>query len=116
MADTVGARLRRLRTERGWTLYEAAKRAGMTQWSLFRLEQKTTLGNAQVTSLKRLARLYQVSIDYLAREAGDEEMTAAGMGDTAKSNAPRRRVPLSGQHKEQAHCSTDAPHATNERT
>ena len=71
MAETFGARLKRLRLECGWTLYEAAKRGGMTQWSLWRLEQKATLGSIQGATLRKLATLYGVTIDYLTREAED---------------------------------------------
>jgi hypothetical protein len=38
-----------------------------------RLEQRTELGNVQALSLKPLARIYQVTMDYLAREGDNEE-------------------------------------------
>ena len=78
MEETLGARLKRLREERDWTVYEAAKRAGMAPWVLTRLEQRTTLGNVQVASLKRLAVLYNVTIDYLVRDFTPAELVAVG--------------------------------------
>ena len=73
MNESFGTRLHRLREERGWTVYEAAKRAGMVPWVLSRLEQRATLGDVQARSLKRLARIYEVTMDYLAREAAADE-------------------------------------------
>ena len=77
MDETLGARLKRLREERGWSVYQAAKRAEMAPWVLTKLEQRTTLGNVQVTSLKRLAALYNVTIDYLVRDFAAAELVEA---------------------------------------
>jgi transcriptional regulator with XRE-family HTH domain len=68
MAETLGARLRRLREERGWNVNEAAQRVGCTAWALTLLEKKVRLGQVRVASLKRVAAAYGVTIDYLVRD------------------------------------------------
>ena len=73
MEETLGERLRRLRNEQGWSLSDAAKRADMSPWALSLLERRTGLGKVRALSLKRVALLYGVTVDYLIRGVSDEE-------------------------------------------
>jgi transcriptional regulator with XRE-family HTH domain len=67
MREPLAMRLRVLRAERGWTVEEAADRAGLTRDSLSRLERG--LRHPRATTLARLARVYDVSTeDLLALE------------------------------------------------
>jgi transcriptional regulator with XRE-family HTH domain len=62
-----------LRAERGWSLYQAAKRAGMSPWALSLLEHRRTLGATRVLSLMRVAEIYGVTVDYLIRDLSEAE-------------------------------------------
>ena len=80
MAQHFGERLQQVRQAKGFTVYEAAKRAGIPNQVLYRLEHFATLGKVQVATLKKLARVYGVTIDYLvydvAETDADEEEAA----------------------------------------
>jgi transcriptional regulator with XRE-family HTH domain len=73
MAQHFGQRLQRIREEQGLTVYEAAKRAGMKSQVLYRLEKFPTLGTVHAATLRKLARVYQTSVDYLLVDVADEE-------------------------------------------
>jgi transcriptional regulator with XRE-family HTH domain len=64
----LGTRLKALRTERGWTIKEAAQRAGLTPSTLSRLEARRTLGPTQTRVLLRVADLYTVPINALIQD------------------------------------------------
>ena len=68
----LGMRLQQLREDRGWKMYEAAKRAEIAPWVVSRLERRVHLGNVQVRPLKRLADLYGVTVDSLIRDVPEE--------------------------------------------
>jgi transcriptional regulator with XRE-family HTH domain len=73
MAQHFGERLQRLRAERGWTVYEAAKRAGMSSQLLYKLERAAALGRISGVTLRKLAQVYQVTVDYLLHDVADSD-------------------------------------------
>ena len=73
MAVHFGTRLQRLRQERGWTVYRAAKEAGLTSQALYKLERQATLGKVRGVTLKKLAQLYQVTMDYLVYDVAESD-------------------------------------------
>ena len=73
MAQHLGERLRQARMAKGVTVYEAAKRIGMPNQALYRLERVRTLGRVQVATLKKLAALYGVTIDYLVYDVDSDD-------------------------------------------
>lgn len=73
MAQHFGQRLKRIREEQGMSVYEAAKRAGMKSQVLYRLERFATLGTVHAATLRKLARVYQTSIDYLLVDVSEDE-------------------------------------------
>jgi transcriptional regulator with XRE-family HTH domain len=72
MAVHFGERLQRLRDERGWTVSKAARRGGLSPQLLFKLEAARALGNIQVATVRKLATLYGLPLDYLVRDVLDE--------------------------------------------
>lgn len=76
MAQALGERLRQARQARHLTVYEAAKRVGMPNQALYRLEKAKALGHIQVGTLKKLAALYGVTIDYLVYDVDYDEEDA----------------------------------------
>ena len=73
ICEKFGKRLQRLRTERGLTVYGAAKAGGIHHQVLDRLEKRSTLGAVQAWVLHRLAKLYNVRMEYLCHEEDAEK-------------------------------------------
>lgn len=73
MAQHFGQRLQSLRHAKVWTVYQAAKQAGIPSQILYRLEDTATLGKVQVVTLRKLAKAYQVTIDYLIHGVADSD-------------------------------------------
>ena len=67
-----GRQLRSLRVARGWTVSEAAARAGLRQQTLSRLEARRTLGHVEAWVVVRLARVYAVSMESLCVREGED--------------------------------------------
>ena len=56
------------------------KEAGLTSQALYKLERQATLGKVRGVTLKKLAQLYQVTMDYLVydvAESDDDDAQAA---------------------------------------
>lgn len=64
--SSLGERLKALRASRDLSLRAVAEKSGVPFQVLHKLEHKTDLGSVQAETLKRLAHVYGVSIDYLA--------------------------------------------------
>jgi transcriptional regulator with XRE-family HTH domain len=64
-------RLRRLRQKRGLTWYALGKLSGVPKQVLSRLEQPNS--NPTLATLRKLARVFGVSLDELAGNGGPEE-------------------------------------------
>jgi transcriptional regulator with XRE-family HTH domain len=75
---TIGARVRREREKRGWTLRELARRAAVSPGAISKLEGGARLSPSMEVG-KRLARALGVTLDYLAGMY-DEEATDTALG------------------------------------
>jgi transcriptional regulator with XRE-family HTH domain len=62
---TIGARVRREREKRGWTVRELARRAAVSPGAVSKLEGGTRL-SPSIELGKRLAKAFGVTLDYLA--------------------------------------------------
>jgi transcriptional regulator with XRE-family HTH domain len=76
MAETFGDRMKRLRTERKLSRYAVAKLTGLSQPMLMKIERYPSGANVRGGTLRRLARLYGVSIEYLLGPDDEEEHAA----------------------------------------
>ena len=65
MAQHFGERIKRMRQERGWTVYRAALLAGIPNQLWYRMEQYKSLRGTCVVTLRKIARIFEVSVDYL---------------------------------------------------
>jgi transcriptional regulator with XRE-family HTH domain len=83
MHEPLPMRLRVLRAEKGWTVEEAADRAGLTRDSLSRLERG--LRHPRATTLARIARAYGVDTEELL---GLEEPALPKAPAPSKSGQP----------------------------
>lgn len=99
MTDSVGERIQRLRREKGLSLRQLAKQAGVPQSTLSAVETGARGGrNLTLDTGKRIAKALGVTLDYLA-----------GMYEDENEDAPAQAVPTrgSGRQREQvsiAHC------------
>src|SRR5690349_16300457 len=73
---TMGRRLASLRALRGWTQTEAAQQAGISQGYLSALENDDGTERTPLSTIQRLADLYEVSLDYLVRGISTHGHTA----------------------------------------
>lgn len=67
---TFGAKLNKLRKDRGWTQADLARRARVDKVHLSRLENSRSLPSVEL--LGKLARTLAVTMDYLMDEQADE--------------------------------------------
>jgi transcriptional regulator with XRE-family HTH domain len=86
IATSLGARLRHLRTEAGWTQAALSARVGLSAEAYARIERGRSLPS--FPTLLRLGNLLHVQADVLLDEA--QRLVRASMGDAA---VPPRRVP-----------------------
>ena len=77
---TIGARVRRERQKRGWTVRELARRAAVSPGAVSKLEGGTRLSPSLELG-KRLAKALGVTLDYLAGMYEEEAPDAAGGHD-----------------------------------
>jgi transcriptional regulator with XRE-family HTH domain len=78
---TMGARLKRLRDEKGISQQELARQCGVTQATISRLESGE-LQDMQTSTARRLARALGVSVDYLIGTWDEEsDLVGASQGD-----------------------------------
>ena len=77
---TIGARVRRERQKRGWTVRELARRAAVSPGAVSKLEGGTRLSPSLELG-KRLAKALGVTLDYLAGMYDEEATDAAGGHD-----------------------------------
>lgn len=95
--ETTGARIRYARKERGMSVSELAKRAGIAPSTLYDLERGDSKGSAR---LHAIARILGYSADWLDNEKGPEKPAAineehARYGDNfAPPSAPVRMLPI----------------------
>lgn len=68
--NSVGGRIRFLRTKRKWTLDELAERAGISKSFLWEVERGSDIGGER---LLRVANALGASLDYLMRGVATEE-------------------------------------------
>ena len=73
MAETFGDRMKRLRNERGLSRYAVSKATGLSQPMLTKVERYTSGNKVHGLTLRRLAKLYGVSIEYLLGPEDDKE-------------------------------------------
>jgi len=71
---TFGAKIRKLRKEKGLSQTELAEQVGMNSNHLSRLERGAGLPSTEI--LKRLAQTLETSVDYLLSEEATEPPTA----------------------------------------
>jgi transcriptional regulator with XRE-family HTH domain len=84
MLDSVGERIQRLRRDRGLSLRQLAKQAGVPQSSLSAVETGARGGrNLTLDTGKRLAKALGVTLDYLAGmyEEEDQDAPAQAVAD-----------------------------------
>lgn len=67
MAETLAARVARLREENGWTQAELAERAGLTMFNIRQIEQGVTK-NPRLDTLRALAKVFGLTLDEVAGE------------------------------------------------
>ncbi len=79
----LGARVRELRTERGWSLDETAARTGMSRSSLFKIEKAQM--SPTFDALMRLAKGFEIEISQLLVARGE------------RGGAGRRSIARAGQ-------------------
>lgn len=72
---TLGERLRRLRTGKGWTLDQLAEEAGVSKGLLSGIENGHNMPSGKVAL--KLANALEASVDFLLKGDGDEEADAA---------------------------------------
>ena len=77
MAETFGDRMKRLRTERGLSRYAVSKLTGLSQPMLMKVERYTSGNKVHGVTLRRLAHVYGVSIEYLLGPEDDDDAHAA---------------------------------------
>lgn len=70
-ASVIGARLRELREERGWTVAELARESGVDRNSISQVESGASKAPSFPNGV-RLARALQVSVEYLAGLSEDK--------------------------------------------
>jgi XRE family transcriptional regulator of biofilm formation len=87
---TIGARVRRERQKRGWTVRELARRAAVSPGAVSKLEGGTRLSPSLELG-KRLAKALGVTLDYLAGMYDEEATDAAGGHDRAGAGAEAAR-------------------------
>ena len=75
---TIGARVRREREKRGWTVRDLARRAAVSPGAVSKLEGGARLSPSMELG-KRLAKALGVTLDYLAGMY-EEEVTDASVG------------------------------------
>ena len=69
--DSVGGRIRLVRTKRGWSLEQLAEKAGISKSFLWEVERGSDIGGER---LLRVANALDASLDYLMRgQVSDEE-------------------------------------------
>ena len=68
--DSVGGRIRLVRTKRGWTLEQVAEKAGISKSFLSEVERGSDIGGER---LLRVANALGASLDYLMRGVATEE-------------------------------------------
>lgn len=68
--DSVGGRIRLVRTKRGWTLEQVAEKAGISKSFLSEVERGSDIGGER---LLRVANALGASLDYLMRGVTTEE-------------------------------------------
>lgn len=73
MAETFGDRMKRLRTERGLSRYAVSKATGLSQPMLGKVERYPSGNHVHGLTLRRLAKLYGVSIEYLLGPEDDDD-------------------------------------------
>lgn len=74
--DSVGGRIRLVRTKRGWSLEQLAEKAGISKSFLWEVERGSDIGGER---LLRVANALDASLDYLMRGqvSEDENRTSA---------------------------------------
>jgi transcriptional regulator with XRE-family HTH domain len=69
--DSVGGRIRLVRTKRGWSLEQLAEKAGISKSFLWEVERGSDIGGER---LLRVANALDASLDYLMRgQVSDDE-------------------------------------------
>lgn len=68
--ETISARVKRLRKEKGWTLEQVAQMANSSKSYIWEIENKGS--NFSIAFAADLARALEVSIDYLATGKDDK--------------------------------------------
>jgi transcriptional regulator with XRE-family HTH domain len=81
-ADALARNLRRLRTERGLTLEELAKRAGVSRSMLIQIEQKRV--NPTLATLVRLAQALDVGLAELVELGSRQRVRVISRGDVVE--------------------------------
>ena len=81
-ADALARNLRRLRAERGLTLDQRAKRAGISRSMLIQVEQKRV--NPTLATLVRLAQALDVGLAELVELGGQRRVRVIAPGDVAE--------------------------------
>jgi transcriptional regulator with XRE-family HTH domain len=82
---SLGARLRILRRERGWTLDDMAEHCGFSKGYLSRLESGDR--QASITAILTLSRVFGVSLASMFDEADAEQVVIVRRGGTAAYDA-----------------------------
>ena len=83
--DSVGARIRLVRTKRGWTLEQVAEKAGISKSFLSEVERGSDIGGER---LLRVANALGASLDYLMRGVTtDDELKPTSVEIPAEVNA-----------------------------
>lgn len=91
--DSVGGRIKLVRTKRGWTLEQLAERAAISKSFLWEVERGSDIGGER---LLRVANALGASLDYLMRGvANDEDYTPTSVEIPADVHALAQEAGLS---------------------
>jgi DNA-binding transcriptional MerR regulator/quercetin dioxygenase-like cupin family protein len=110
---SIGEQLRRLRENRGLSIFQAAEGSGLSSSYLSSLERGQS--NASVATLQRLSVLYQTNVLSFFTEAGEPKKLVRLQNRKQISNEPGITIELlaSGSHLMEPHLFRLAPGATS---
>ncbi len=87
--------IRTMREQWGWSTYELARRAGVSQPTVIHWERREASGTITLATLSRAAQALQCEVDYrLVRKSGAPPVLPADVGEPKTRKPMRRSEPV----------------------